>query len=112
MNLPMDAVEFLDVFVGLFKHANPDIWNVENLPMIHVYGFTVESDTQKAREYFVERINKVFEECGGFKDDQLTRFHNNRDVSWSSSMYCVSFKLPKYVAYFESMKYKRVKTTD
>ena len=77
----MDAVEFLDVFVGLFKHANPDIWNVENLPMIHVYGFTVESDTQKAREYFVERINKVFEECGGFKDDQLTRFHNNRDVS-------------------------------
>lgn len=44
MNLPMDAVEFLDVFVGLFKHANSLIWNENNLPIIHVYGFTVESD--------------------------------------------------------------------
>jgi len=26
MNLPVDAVEFLDVFVGLFNKANPKIW--------------------------------------------------------------------------------------
>ena len=26
MNLPMDAVEFLDVFVGLFNKADPQIW--------------------------------------------------------------------------------------
>lgn len=23
MNLPVDAIEFLDVFIGLFDHANP-----------------------------------------------------------------------------------------
>lgn len=47
MNLPMIAVEFLNVFNGLFKSANPDIWfaNPEDpktlhLPMIHVYGFS------------------------------------------------------------------------
>ena len=26
MNLPVDAVEFLDVFIGLFKDANPKVW--------------------------------------------------------------------------------------
>jgi hypothetical protein len=69
MNLPMDAVEFLDVFIGLFKHSNPDIWNEDNLPMIHVYGFTNEKDKTKARAFFVERISKVFEDCGGFRDE-------------------------------------------
>lgn len=105
----MDAVEFLDVFVGLFKHGNPDIWNKDNLPIIHVYGFTIEHDYEKAKEYFVQRIAKVFEECGGFHESQLLKFHNNRDVSRSSSMYCVSFRVPPQVAFHESMKYKRVK---
>ena len=47
MNLPVDAVEFLDVFIGLFKNANPKVWYADpndpktlQLPMIHVYGFT------------------------------------------------------------------------
>lgn len=26
MNLPVDAVEFCDVFIGLFKDANPKVW--------------------------------------------------------------------------------------
>jgi len=26
MNLPVDAIEFLDVFIGLFHNANPRIW--------------------------------------------------------------------------------------
>lgn len=55
MNLPMDAVEFLDVFVGLFRNANPDVWFEDpadsktlRLPMIHVNGFTSEKDRDDA----------------------------------------------------------------
>ena len=44
MNLPMDAVEFLDCFAGAFLKADENIWMGKNgkfdLPMIHVYGFT------------------------------------------------------------------------
>lgn len=103
----MDAIEFLDVFIGVYKYANKEVYS--QLPMIHVYGFTMESDKLKAREYFVSRIAKVFEDCGGFEDSQLTGLHNNRDVSRSSSMYCVSFRLPEAVAYHSNPKYKRFK---
>jgi len=55
MNLPMDAVEFLDVFVGLFRNANPDVWFEDpadsktlRLPMIHVNGFTSEKERDDA----------------------------------------------------------------
>lgn len=114
MNLPMDAVEFLDVFIGLFNKANPDIWDPNNadiLPLIHVYGFTKEKqDEEKAKEYFANRIAEVFKECGGFTSDQIIRFHNNRDVSSISSMYCITFKLPASVAYHN--QHKRLKTSE
>ena len=121
MNLPMDAIEFLDVFIGLFNQANLDIWDKEckpegwktgkGLPLIHVYGFTLENqDIDKAREFFVKRIGEVFNECGGFSDDQLLKFHNNRDVSRSSSMYCITFRLPYEVAYHPI--HKRQKTDE
>ena len=63
MNLPVDAVEFLDAFIGLFKEANPLIWADQDgnikLPMIHVYGFSFHHDEQLAKEYFIERIGKA-----------------------------------------------------
>lgn len=115
MNLPMDAIEFLDAFIGLYNDANPEIWDKNDkpegvksgkgLPLIHVYGFTVENqDKEKAREFFAERINKVYNDCGGFKQEQILAFHNNRDVSNVSSMYCVTFRLPESVAYHNSHK--------
>ena len=66
MNLPVDAVEFLDAFIGLFKEANPLIWADKQsgeikLPMIHVYGFTFEHEEAKAKEFFVERIGKAMQ---------------------------------------------------
>lgn len=62
MNLPVDAVEFLDVFVGLFNKANQKVWTVEGkwkLPLMHVNGFTYEAERPKALKYFAERIGKA-----------------------------------------------------
>lgn len=68
MNLPVDAVEFLDAFIGLFVNANPKIWwRDENdpktlmLPMIHVNGFTYEKDRESALIWFKERIGKAMD---------------------------------------------------
>mmetsp|Transcript_43576 Transcript_43576/g.51316 ORF Transcript_43576/g.51316 Transcript_43576/m.51316 type:complete len:199 (-) Transcript_43576:24-620(-) len=123
MNLPMDAVEFLDVFIGIFNQANPEIWSKHEqpeglktgrgLPLIHVYGFTSEKeDLDSAKEYFVKRIGEVYQECGGFSGDKILRFHNNRDVSKKSSMYCITFRLPKEVAYHPIHKRQKVDETE
>lgn len=107
MNLPMDAVEFLDCFVGAFVKADENIWKGKDgkfdLPMIHVYGFTNEHTQEKALSYFVERIGKAmgFSE---FNAGHVTCFHNIRDVSPQSHMYSTSFRLPEEVAFATTVK--------
>jgi hypothetical protein len=60
MNLPMDAVEFCDVYIGLFKGANLKRWTDKDgklkLPLVHVYGFTHEDNVDKAKVHFVNRL--------------------------------------------------------
>lgn len=81
MNLPVDAVEFLDAFIGLFKDANPKVWGVPvKLPMIHVYGFTYHHEEGEAKKYFTERIGKAMN-YQGFKEEDIAFFHNIRTVS-------------------------------
>ena len=88
MNLPVDAVEFLDAFIGLFDEANPKIWSEDGsldplkfkLPMIHVYGFTFFAEKDKAEEFFVERIGKAMN-YPKFTANDIVHFHNIRDVS-------------------------------
>ena len=84
MNLPVDAVEFLDAFIGLFKGANPRVWLDEigelRLPMIHVYGFTFHHEEEKAKEFFVERIGKALQ-YPEFSTNDVKLFHNIRTVS-------------------------------
>lgn len=61
MNLPVDAVEFLDCFIGAFNNSDKSIWlrpgeTEITLPLIHVYGFTFEQEKDKALAFFVDRI--------------------------------------------------------
>ncbi len=47
MNLPKDALEFLDVFVGLFNNTKKEIYNKTSLPIVHVYGFSNARDPKE-----------------------------------------------------------------
>jgi len=104
MNLPVDAVEFLDAFIGLFRDANPEVWYKDPsdsatlmLPLIHVYGFTFEKEKEAALKYFVERIGKAMN-YPQFTEKDVVSFHNIRDVSSTSHMYSTTFRLPWVVA--------------
>ena len=111
MNLPVDAVEFLDAFIGLFDHANPKVWSEDGsldprkfkLPMIHVYGFSQYNDKAKAKTYFTERIGKAMN-YPEFKEEDIMHFHDIRDVSSNSHMFGVSFRLPVEVAFLTKLK--------
>ena len=86
MNLPASAVEFVDVFQGLYsahRHAM--------LPTIHCYCF---SKSQSPGEDAKEQVEK---KLGSSLTSQYS-VHCVRDVAPKKVMVCVSFKLPESVA--------------
>lgn len=87
MNLPKDAIEFLDSFYGLFDAA---VW--AELPIIHVYGFSASADPQAE---FIERIVKVWGEV----DIPDFRIRKVRDISTRKYVFCLTFTLPRAVAF-------------
>ncbi|KAL9952179.1 hypothetical protein ACROYT_G039394 [Oculina patagonica] len=87
MNLPASAVEFVDVFQGLYsahRHAA--------LPTIHCYCF---SKSQSPGEDAKEQVEK---KLGSSLTSQCS-VHFVRDVAPKKVMVCVSFKLPESVAF-------------
>jgi len=59
MNLPGDAILFLDVFNGFLKKADCNIWNTTNLPMIHVYTFESGETLGIVQDKLSERVKDV-----------------------------------------------------
>lgn len=87
MNLPASAVEFLDVFRGLYsthRHLT--------LPVIHCYCF---SKSQSPAEDAQEQVEEIL----GSSLDMQPTIHCVRDVAPKKVMVCVSFKLPESVAF-------------
>ncbi|KAJ0983470.1 hypothetical protein J5N97_011725 [Dioscorea zingiberensis] len=96
MNLPNDAVEFLDVFRGIFGSK----LKADNcpLPKIHVYGF---SKAENPEFDFHERINIAL----GEKVTQIG-MHRVRLVAPGKWMLCGSFILPHSVAFAKVKTYQ------
>ena len=101
MNLPKDAIEFMDVYVGLFKGCKENIYNKDNLPIVHVYGFA--KIDEEPHEYLKKRIAKAFkmkyelfkEEC----EKNILNIENVRDISNKKVVYCIDIKIPSIVAF-------------
>nr|GMD56186.1 tRNA (guanine(37)-N1)-methyltransferase 1 [Ipomoea batatas] len=89
MNLPNDAVDFLDVFRGLLRENHK--YKDSTLPRIHVYGFSKAQDPEFD---FHERIRIALSEVA-FE----VEMRSVRAVAPGKWMLCASFILPERVAF-------------
>ena len=67
-----------------------------------MYAFSHKEGLKLAKEEFTKRIRKALN-YDKFKEEDID-LHLIRDVSPTSRMYCVTFRLPKEVAYMEKGK--------
>jgi tRNA (guanine37-N1)-methyltransferase len=88
MNLPKDALEFLDVLKGGFPRAR---WPV--LPTVHVYGFAKQKNSEQ------ELVQRVLDVWGDFDTSGL-KVIQVRDVSAKKIMYCLEFQVPEVVGFY------------
>ena len=94
MNLPKDAIEFLDCFQGAFENKKY-LYNKDNLPIVHVYGF---SNSENPKEDLISRVCKAFN-IEKLSDENLLEIVNIRDVSTKKHMFSISIKIPSEVAF-------------
>lgn len=99
MNLPDSAITFLDRFIGLY-----DGTQVQQLPWIHVhcfekYGNEEEPSVEELYERVYNRILKSLHSNGESLRFEDLSFHLVRKVSPTKPMFCVSFQLPRDIAY-------------
>lgn len=117
MNLPDSAITFLDAFRGILNSATAggaSTYDYPHLPMVHCHCFTKELDPEKAAEDIRQvRVTShvgIFgspcpcqraEEKLGCKlgDDEEVSLHLVRSVAPNKNMYCISFRLPREVAF-------------
>ncbi|KAG9143750.1 hypothetical protein Leryth_026126 [Lithospermum erythrorhizon] len=92
MNLPNDAVEFLDAFKGIFYET---LKKNCILPKIHVYGFSKADDPEFD---FLQRIQIALSDVS-FE----VQMHRVRLVAPGKWMLCASFSLPERIAYAENV---------
>ncbi|KAI0828972.1 guanine-N-1-methyltransferase [Trametes gibbosa] len=105
MNLPDTAISFLDAFRGVLSRANAGdrflsgLYGHEtSMPMIHCHCFTRQAEPEEAEADIRQRVE---EKVGHGLGEEAT-FHWVRSVAPLKEMYCVSFRLPRAVAFAET----------
>nr|XP_019009294.1 uncharacterized protein I206_05942 [Kwoniella pini CBS 10737]OCF48075.1 hypothetical protein I206_05942 [Kwoniella pini CBS 10737] len=110
MNLPDSALTFLgsynNCFTPLLKEINfKEKYGIngenlkdEQMPLIHVYCFTKEMELEKAKIDILKRASdnlsfELNESSPGY------HLHHVRSVAPNKDMYCLTFRLPKQVAF-------------
>ncbi len=94
MNLPASAVDFLDVFRGLFGAVPVPLRHLVALPRIHCYCFS------KSLEPIEDALLLVEEKLGGVSLKKDTYIVSAvRTVAPNKQMMRVSFQLPQEIAY-------------
>ncbi|KAK9841185.1 hypothetical protein WJX74_001524 [Apatococcus lobatus] len=91
LNLPASAVEFLDVFNGLYDEHS---WT-GTLPLVHCYTFS------KGAEEHAEVQQRVEAALGAQLVEPLD-VHHVRDVAPNKVMLCVSFRVPQHILFKKS----------
>ncbi|KAG2435958.1 hypothetical protein HXX76_007152 [Chlamydomonas incerta] len=90
MNLPASAIEFLDAFNGAF---DPAAWAHRPLPTVHCYTFKRTNETE------ADIVAKAEGYLGGVMEAGGCTVHTVRDVAPNKLMLCLSFRVPKVVAF-------------
>ena len=116
MNLPDTAIEFLDAFRGAMQEAvvGRDLTGVyQTMPMVHCHCFTrfldpaeAEADIREvscvsdnmlehSQHWVLQRVKTAL----GSEVDEDVSLHLVRSVAPNKDMYCISFRLPRRVAF-------------
>ena len=103
MNLPASAVEFLDAFKGTYAGRSQEFAPHKDmrLPMIHVYCFSEQKETEEEDHEAVCEVVSKHLEHRILRDTPDTEIHFVRRVSPRKKMFCVSFRLPPEIAFAE-----------
>lgn len=97
MNFPSGAPEFLDAFRGLYDEVeDQDL----PMPLVHCYCFVKGTgDLDSARNRVRKALYGEDEASASMMTDSLIAVRDVRDVAPRKRQVCVSFQVPKNVAY-------------